>query len=153
MAYGAAGTRVIARVSNTVIGLTAIFAIPSIFALLFNPSALTLLWVVSHLLIARRVAQISLLVSREGVQVNNFTGTTLVPIWEAEVEVVDQTGFNPMLGDAGGRLDSEARSLVIKRRWHGDPDVSVGVAPRYGPEVDRIHNELVGAIAAQRANW
>jgi len=153
MASGALGTKVVARASNLVVGLTAFFALPSLFALLFSPSALTLLWVVFHVLIGRRVAQISLLVSRDGVQVNNFTSSTVVPIWEAEVEVVPQTGFNPMLSDAGGRFDREARALVIRRRWHGDPDVNVGVAPRYGSEVDRIHDDLVGAIAAQRANW
>lgn len=92
MGTGVLGTRVVARVSNTVIGITAIFAIPSVIVMLLNPSPLTLLWVFFHVLIARRVAQISVFVGRSGVQVNNFTGTTVVPIWEAEVEVVAESG-------------------------------------------------------------
>lgn len=147
------GRQVIARVSPLVIGLTAAFALPSTFAFIRTPNALTLLWVVFHVLIGKRVAQIGLEVSREGVEVINFTGRTLVPIWEAEAEVIENLGPNPVLSDSGGKYDNQARALVIRRRWNGDPDVNVGVVPRYGNEIVRIHQELVDAIAEQRAAW
>lgn len=153
MGRQASGTRVIARISPLVIGLTAIFALPSAIAFIQKPNALTLLWVVFHVLIGKRVAQIGLAVSREGVEITNFTGRTLVPIWEAEAEMIENLGPNPVLSDSGGKYDNQARALVIRRRWNGDPDVNVGVVPRYGNEIVRIHQELVDAIAEQRAAW
>ncbi len=153
MGRRSAGRRVIARVSPLVVVLTAIFALPSVVGFLRSPEPLTLLWVVFHILIGKRVAQIGLAVSREGVEITNFTGRTLVPIWEAEAEVVENSGPNPVLSDAGGKYDNQGRALVIRRCWNDDPDVNVGVAPRYGNEVERIHRELVEAIAEQRAAW
>ena len=144
------GVRVIAKASKTIIVLVALTAIPALWTAFTRPSILAFLWLIPHVVFVARVAQLRLTVSQAGVTIRNFWATTVVPVWEAEIEV--RAGEDTvLLSDAGGKLDTEGRVLYIKRPWGDNDSVHVGVAPRFGREFDRIHDELVAAIAEQRA--
>jgi hypothetical protein len=143
--------RVIATASKTIVVLAAALAIPATYTAITSPSLLAFVWLVPHIAIVLRVAKLRLSVSASGVMIRNFFSTTVVPIWEAELEI--RSGEETvLLSDAGGKLDTEGRILYIKRPWNqSSSDIHVGIAPRFGNEFDRIHNELVGAIRDQRA--
>lgn len=142
--------QVIAKASKTIIVLTAVLAIPSLWTAVQSPSILAWIWLAGHIAIVVRVAQLRLSVSKAGVIIQNFFRTTTVPVWEAEIEVrVEKETV--LLSDSGGRLDTEGRVLYIRRPWNQEAPIHVGIAPRFGREFDRIHDELVDAIATQRA--
>ena len=142
--------RIIAKASKTIIVLVALLAVPAVWTAVRSPSLLAFAWLVPHVVLVARVKQLGLTVSSAGVTIRNFLSTTVIPVWEAEVKVrVDKDSI--LLSDAGGKLDTEGRTLYIRRSWNRDDEVQVGIAPRFGHEFDRIHDELVSAIALQRA--
>ncbi len=142
--------RVIAKASKTIIVLVALLALPSIWTAFRTLTPLAFIWAAGHVAIVVRVSKLRLTVSDAGIMIRNFFSTTTVPVWEAEIEV--RAGEDSvLLSDAGGKLDTEGRVLYVKRPWNENGEVHVGIAPRFGHEFDRIHDELVSAIAAQRA--
>lgn len=143
------GEIIVARTTKTAIAIVALFAIPALIAVVANPNILTFAAIVLHLGITYRVSQIRVTVSPDGVIVRNFFSDTFIPLWEADVEVEDQPDV-VFLSDAGGKFDTQGRTLYINRPWHNDR-INVGIAPRYGVEFDRIHTDLNSAIKLQRA--
>jgi len=142
--------RIIAKASKTIIVLVALLAVPAIWTAIQSPSLLAFAWLVPHAVFVLRVKQLGLTVSSAGVTIRNFLSSTTIPVWEAEVEVrKDKDSI--LLSDSGGKLDTEGRTLYIRRAWRNEDEVQVGIAPRFGREFDRIHDELVSAIALQRA--
>lgn len=141
--------KVIAKTSKTVIVATVVLLLPTFFGALLSPSPLSIAWVVIGLVILRRIAHIKVAVSSQYITVLNFFRTTHIPIWEAEIEVGDPEG-GLLLSDSGGKYDKGGRSLYIMRRCHDAERVHIGVAPRYGSEVDRIHDELISEIKKKR---
>lgn len=141
---------VIAKASKTIIVLTAVLAVPSLWTAVQSPSILAWIWLAAHIGIVVRVAQLRLTVSTAGVMIRNFFSTTTVPVWEAEIEVRAEKD-TVLLSDSGGKLDTEGRVLYIRRPWNQNGPIHVGIAPRFGKEFDRIHDELIAAIAIQRA--
>lgn len=142
---------VIARTSRFVVGSVAAAAlIPTVARLLTKPSLFAIVWVLLGISIVRRVAQIAVAVSPDSVIVRNFFRTTRVPVWEAQVEFGEREAATGLISDAGGRLDKGGRTLYVRRLLQDDR-LHVGVAPRYGDEPLRIHDDLVAAISEARA--
>ena len=141
---------VIARTSKTVIVALLVLLTPTFYRAALSPSVLSIAWVLMGLAILWRVSQLKLAVSPDGVTVLNFFHTNCIPIWEAEVTLAEpEAGL--LLSDSGGKFDRGGRTLYVVRRWHDSERVHVGAAPRYGDEVDRIHDDLVAEIKRQRA--
>ena len=128
----------------------AFLLLPTVVRAAINPSLVNFVWALCALPIVVRTSQLAVAVNKEWVTIRNFFSTTHVPLWEAEVEFgeVEGGGF---LSDAGGKIDKEGRSLYVRRSWHEDDRVLVTVAPRYGDEQVRVHDELVEQIALHRA--
>ncbi len=145
------GDMTIAKVSPWIVGFAAVLLIPTFLRAFDNPTPLSIAWVLIGICLVSRVAMMQLRVDREHVVIRNYFRTTRVPIWEAEVEVVQEEGANPFLSDAGGKVDQGGRSLCVVRMWNDHEKVGVTVAPRYGRELDRIHDELIEQIRHQRA--
>lgn len=142
--------RIIAQTSRTVTWAILILLTPTFLRAVIDPSVWSIGWVAIGLSILSRVSQIKLAVSPEHVTVLNFFSTTHIPIWEAEVEVEDLEG-GLLLSDLGGKFDRGGRQLVVVQSWPDRNRVHVGAAPRYGSEVERIHDDLVSEIERQRA--
>lgn len=143
--------KVIARVSKFVVGVVATLALaPTLLRAIISPNSITIGWVIIGAMIVIRVAQISVAVSPDWVIVRNFFRTTHVPVWEAEVEFGETESERGLMSDAGGKFDEGGRMLYVRRQWNGDR-LHIGVAPRYGSEPTRIHDELVDAIREARA--
>lgn len=143
------GEILVARTTKTAIMGVALFGIPALVALVISPNILTVAAVAAHIFVTWRVAQIRVSVSQAGVIVHNFFKDTFVPLWEADLEIEDHAEV-VFLSDAGGKFDTQARTLYINRPWNNDR-VNVGIAPRYGAEFDRIYTDLSSAIKLHRA--
>lgn len=142
---------IIARTSRFIVGVVAVAALlPTMARLLTQPSIYSVIWVLLGISIVRRVAQLAVAVSPDWVIIRNFFRTTHVPVWEAQVEFGEQEAATGLVSDAGGKLDEGGRTLYVRRLLHGDR-LHVGVAPRYGKEPVRIHDDLVAAISEARA--
>lgn len=142
--------KVIAQTSKTVTVAILVLLIPTFSRAFVSPSPLTIAWVVIGLGILWRIAQIKVAVSNEYVTVLNFFRTTHIPIWEVDIEVAEpEAGL--LLSDGGGKFDRGGRTLYVIRRWHDSEKVHIGAAPRYGSEVERIHDDLVNEIKKRRA--
>ncbi len=143
--------KVIARVSKFVVGVVAFLALaPTLLRAFISPNSITIGWVIIGAMIVIRVAQISVAVSPDWVIVRNFFRTTHVPVWEAEIEFGETESERGLMSDAGGKYDAGGRTLYVRRQWNGDR-LHIGVAPRFGTEPERIHDELVDAIREARA--
>jgi len=140
---------VVARVSKFIVVCIALGLTPVLLRAITSPSVFSALWVLMAVAVVVRVNQIAVYVNDGWVVVRNFFKTTHVPVWEAEVELGEPEG-GLTLSDAGGQYDAGGRTIYIRRQWHGDV-VHVGVAPRYGKETQRIHDELVKQIQLERA--
>lgn len=140
---------VVAKISKFIVVCVALMTIPTLLRFISAPSLLSAVWFLWTSAVVYRVNQIAVYVNDGWVTIRNFAKTTHVPIWEAEVELGEKEG-GLVLSDAGGRYDEGGRMLYVRRQWHGDC-VHVGVAPRYGKESIRIHDELKSEILKARA--
>jgi len=141
--------KIVARTSKFFIGLVALALSPVIGRAVLHPTPFTFLWAGLAIAVVVRVAKLHVGVTKDFVRIQNFFKTTEVPIWEAEIEHGEpEPGF--ALSDAGGRYDEGGRMLYVVRSWHQDR-VHIGVAPRFGDESIRIHDDLVVEIQKARA--
>lgn len=139
---------VISRASKVFVGFVGALAAVPVAQAFTRPSLLSVVWMFLGIGIVWRLARLRLAVTDDVVVVQNFFEKVTIPIWEAEIEVSDpEAGI--MLSDAGGKLDHGGRTLFIKRMWHHDK-IAVGVAPRFGPELERISADLQDEIANRR---
>ncbi len=141
---------VVAKISKFIVACVALLMVPAILRVVVDPSMINVVWLLLSGAVVVRVNQIAVYVNDGWVIISNFFKTTHIPVWEAEVELGEPEG-GLALSDAGGRYDEGGQTLYIRRQWHGDM-VHVGVAPRYGKEVTRIHDELVLEIQKARAS-
>lgn len=141
---------VVARPSRFIVFAVAFVLLPAVVRAAVDPSLVNFAWALCGLPIVIRTSQLTVAVNKDWVTIRNFFRTTHVPLWEAEVELgeVEGGGF---VSDAGGKLDQEGRSLYVRRSWKDDERVLVTVAPRYGDEQVRVHDELIEQIALHRA--
>ncbi|MGI9605819.1 MAG: hypothetical protein ACR2P0_06735 [Acidimicrobiales bacterium] len=140
---------VIKKASWLMVGIIAVLVVPTVLNAVTNPTPLAFVWVAIGVAIVWRVSRLKVGVDHDGVTVLNFFRTTKIPIWEAEPEI-DDPEAGVLLSDAGGKYDQGGRTIYIRRPWHNDR-IHVGVAPRYGTEVERIHHDLLFEIKRQRA--
>lgn len=141
---------VIAHTSRTIIVAILVLLLPTFFRAATEPSILSISWIAIGLAIWWRVGQLKLAVTNDHVIVLNFFKTMRVPIEEADVEVGEpEAGL--LLSDSGGKLDQGGRSLYVVRNGDESERIRIGVAPRYGSEVARIHHDLMAEILRRRA--
>lgn len=148
--FESGNTVVISRASKVFVAIVALLSAIPVAQAFTRPSLLSVLWMAIGIGIVWRVARLRLAVTDDVVVIQNFFNKVTVPIWEAEIELADpEAGI--MLSDAGGKLDEGGRTLFIRRMWHHDR-VAVGVAPRYGRELERIRNDLNTEIMRRRSS-
>lgn len=138
----------ISRVSRSFIVFVSLLAAVPIAQAFTRPSPLSFGWMLLGIGIVYRLTRLRLAVNDEFVVVQNFFEQITIPIWEAEAELA-QAEASIMLADSEGGMANGGRTLFIKRMWHDDK-VAVGVAPRYGDELERIHSELSAEILRRR---
>lgn len=141
---------VVARPSRFIVFAVAFLLVPTVVRAAMEPTLVNFAWALCGVPIVIRTSQLTVAVNKDWVTVRNFFSTTHVPLWEAEVELgeVEGGGF---VSDSGGKIDQEGRSLYVRRSWHDNDRVLVTVAPRYGDEQVRVHDELIEQIALHRA--
>ena len=140
---------VVARISRTALVFTALLMSPLLLWAFYSPSVFAALRIAVGAAVLYRLASIHVRVDHDGVVVRNFFRTVRVPVWEAEVEVGDP---DPGIGlsDSGGKYDRGGRTLYVVRNSETPGRIHIGAAPRYGPEVDRIHDDLTNEIWRRR---
>lgn len=141
---------IIAHTSKTIVVGVLILLLPTFLRAVTEPSILSISWIAIGLAIWWRIGQLKLAVSTDHVTVLNFFKTTHIPIEEAEV-MVGEPEAGLFLSDSGGKLDKGGRTLYIVHGGEESERVRVGVAPRYGEELNRIHHDLVAEILKRRA--
>ena len=141
---------VIAHTSKTIIVAILVLLLPTFVRAATEPSILSISWIVIGLAIWWRVGQLKVAVSSDHVIVLNFFKTMHIPIEEAEVEV-GELEAGVLLSDSGGKFDKGGRNLYVVRNGQESERVRVGVAPRFGAELTRIHHDLVAEILKRRA--
>ena len=141
---------VVARPSRFIVLAVAFLLVPTVVRAALDPSLVNFAWALCGVPIVVRTSMLTVAVNKEWVLIRNFFSTTAVPLWEAEVEFGELEGGG-LVSDAGGRLDQGGRSLYVRRSWHDNDRVLVTVAPRYGDENQRVHDELKKQILLHRA--
>ena len=141
---------VIARPSRFIIFGVALLLVPTVVRAALDPSLVNFAWALLGLPIVIRTSMLTVAVNKDWVTIRNFLSTTHVPLWEAEVEFGEIEGGG-LVSDAGGKMDQGGRSLYVRRSWHENDRVLVTIAPRYGEESLRVHDELIEQIALHRA--
>ena len=139
----------IAQPSRVFLALMGLMLTPIILRPFFAFTPLTALWSMLGMVVFNRLMRLGLSVSSDHVVVRNFFRTTEIPIWEAEVER-EESGDDDILAELDASYGHDGRTLFIKRLWHNDR-IRVGVAPRFGPEAERIYRQLVEEIKRARA--
>ncbi len=141
---------VVARPSRFIVFGVALLLVPTVFRAALDPSMVNFAWALFGLPIVIRTSMLTVAVNKDWVTVRNFLSTTHIPLWEAEVEFGEIEGGG-LVSDSGGKLDQGGRTLYVRRSWHEDSRVIVTIAPRYGDESQRVHDELSRQILLHRA--
>lgn len=141
---------VVARPSKFIVFSVAFLLLPTVVRAAMDPTLVNFAWALTGVPVVIRVSMLTVAVNKDWVTIRNFFSTKHIPLWEAEVEFSEVEGGG-FVSDAGGKLDQGGRTLYVRRSWHEDDRVIVTIAPRYGDESQRVHDELNRQIALHRA--
>jgi len=87
---------VVAKISKFIVVCVGLLMTPVVLRAIFEPSAVTALWVVLAGAVVWRVNQIAVYVNDGWVTISNFFKTTHIPVWEAEVELGGDSSNLPL---------------------------------------------------------